>query len=211
MTCLSFTAPGEDDVIDAADASVLRLKCGHAYHVSCILAGFRASGVHCPTCGPAKRTMNDIVQEVMILVNDQEEDDEPDQDYVLAELVRENVRKRNKKVKEARKHFKSTVKNYNMLARSLVSERNQLVKTVLVDFRQERKKEFTKQVQTVRRALKIVKDTERTAMEETGDLSEEQLNQFMADEEQYEYHIDDVLASKDMTQPDPLERSFWLR
>jgi hypothetical protein len=171
MKCLSFTAPSEDDVIDAGDASALRLRCGHAYHVSCILAGFRASGVHCPTCGPPKRTMNDIVQEVMILVNDQEEEDEPDQDYVLAELVRENVRKRNKTVKDARKHFKKTVKNYNMFARSLVTERNHLVKSALVGFRKDKKKEFTKEVQTVRRALNVVKNAERVAMEETGDHS----------------------------------------
>lgn len=213
MKCESFTAAGEDDIIDSADPSAMRLKCGHAYHVSCIMAGFRASGVHCPTCGPPKRTMNDLVQEVMILVNEDEdeEDHQADQDYVLAELVREHVRKRNRNVKEARKHYKKSVKNYNVYARSLVSERNTLVRSALDKFRKEKKKEFTKQVQAVKRALNMVKEAERTAIEETGDLTPEQLEQFMADEEQYEYHVNDVLASKDMTQPDPLDRSFWLR
>jgi hypothetical protein len=157
--------------------------------------------------------MNDLVNEVLNLVNENEdeEDEQADQDYVLAELVREHVRKRNKNVKEARKHYKKSVKNYNVFARNLVAERNHIVKSALNDFRKDKKKEFTKQVQAVKRALNVVKDAERTAIEETGDLTPEQLEEFMTNEEQYEYHIDEVLASKDMTQPDPLDRSFWLR
>ena len=114
-------------------------------------------------------------------------------------------------MREARHQFKKSVKKYNVFARSLVTERSRLIKNVLVDFRGTYKKEFAKEVQNVKKHLKIVRDAEEEAMAATQDMTPEHIEQYFADEDQYTYCVSEVLISSDMTQPDPLDRSFWFR
>lgn len=208
MKCASFTAARDDDEIDADDPLALRLKCGHAFHVSCIMASFRAtSTANCPTCRPGQsRTMNDVLQEAVDMVNM-----ESDNQFLLADLIRDNVRVRNPAVRKARSHFKKVLKKYNGLAQDLVSNRSRIVREALKSFRAEKKQHYSTQVQLVQNALNSVKHAEREAMLATGDLTEDAVDDYLDNACEWDYRANYVAQRGDENQPDPLDRSFWFR
>ena len=204
MKCSAFTQPSEDDRVDEDDATALRLKCGHAFHASCILQAFR-SGISCPTCGSSPRNLNDILQEAVDAVQ------ESDQQWLAADLLREQVRRTNPEVKRVRTFLNKSRKKYNVLVQDLVATRSRIVKSALLDFRKTRKADHCNQVQSLQRSLDIVRDAETKAMIDSGDLTEEAIRAFMEQYGENDYRVECVFEAPDMNQPDPLDRAFWLR
>jgi DNA repair exonuclease SbcCD ATPase subunit len=204
MKCLAFTNTCEDDHVDESDPAALRLKCGHAFHASCILQAFR-SGISCPTCGSTLRNLNDILQEAVDAVQ------ESDQQWLAADLLREQVRRTNPEVKRVRNYLNKSRKKYNILVQDLVSSRSRIVKSALLDFRKTRKADHSNQVQHLQRSLDIVREAETKAMIEPGDISEDSVKAFMEQYGENDYRVECVFEAPDMNQPDPLDRSFWLR
>jgi hypothetical protein len=150
--------------------------------------------------------MNDVIQEAVDMVNM-----EMDNNYVLADLVRDNIRTRNPAVRKARAHYKKVLKRYNIMMTGLVSTRSKIVRDALVSFRSLHKQKHATEVQNVQRALDAVKDAERTAMLATGDITEDCVTDFMDNACEFEYRADCVAQHGDENQPDPLDRSFWYR
>jgi hypothetical protein len=150
--------------------------------------------------------MNDVLQEAVDMVNM-----ESDNQFILADLIRDNVRVRNPQVRKARSHFKKVLKTYNGIAQDIVSHRSRIVREALKPFRMERKQAYSNEVQRVQNALNAVKQAERTAMLASGDLTEDAVDDYLDNACEWDYNADYVAQRGDENQPDPLDRSFWFR
>ena len=96
MTTKSYISPSpdDDDTVDEHDLKCNRLKCGHAFHSSCIFSSFRA-GLGCPVCRESSNTTDDL------LLNFDSEDP------IVSRLDKEriNIRINCKDVRNVRKNF----------------------------------------------------------------------------------------------------------
>ena len=97
---------GEDDVVDSVDTQCLRLKCGHAYHASCIMESFRNGGC-CPICRDTRQPLQEFSESPS------------DQRALEYESQRLIVRSTNRSVKSTREKLNKEVKAYNILCENL--------------------------------------------------------------------------------------------
>lgn len=227
MKTSSFIVPdpdiGKEDEVDKQDATCIRLKCGHAFHASCICTSFRA-GMACPVCrdsvtnnqvpniqgfqlenGAFNFTINGAVVNGTVEL-DPEEEDNPELDRMDEE--RTKIRVRNYAVKKARSEFKKNLRNYRQMCESLRSERKKIISNALVEMKNAKREIFMKTSESVRKSLRKVEDIERKSLMRISENPEEVRSYFRAVRE-FDYDAHELMRCKDPDSADPLQKKFW--
>lgn len=199
MKTESFVSPTNkddaDDLIDLKDKECIRLRCGHAFHASCILCALR-SGAGCPTCreGPSRYNYDEefYLEEDSALVQ-----------RLDAEISL--IRSRSQRVRKARHTLNRHGKEYRILCDKLRWERNACIKKALVNFRLKNRALYVESAEEVRNSLANVKNIEFKEL--ASKATSEEL-------EEYSNSIDDYVAKEymrcnDVTAMDPISRKFW--
>jgi hypothetical protein len=200
MNTKNYILPnGSDDTLDDTDSKCLRLKCGHAFHADCTLATFRA-GMGCPTCREPLREEAGF---------DEDDDDlSEDNDPVLTRLdiERERIRARSKPVKEARREFNKSLRDYKAHCAILKAERKLFIRKALEDFRRKRREEYNK---VSLRVMKRMKEVEKTEIAELSKHSTKEEIIFYQSASQFDYSAREAMRSNDYTTADPISNVFW--
>jgi len=190
MTTESYNAnTSEDDKIDEKDTNCIRLKCGHAFHVSCTIESFRSSN-SCPMCFESDEESEDMTEEISEMEN-----------------LRKQLQTTNKTVQRARQKLNVSLRQYNVYADFLRSERKKFIRNSLKLFASSRKPYYDLCKKNVRDNLNVVKKAETNELIKTGqnreDVSIHMSVQF------FEFDFESNVLCNDLTALDPLERSFW--
>lgn len=187
----------ECDKIDSKDPSCLRLKCGHAFHATCVLETFR-NGFGCPICRESLR--NEEEPELLPLF-------EEDETITRMDLQRNRLRSTNKKIRKARRELKKSTKEYKILCESLKTKRAAVIKTALKDFKKEQFKEYKKLKLTVAKHLTEVKNLELNELAKRN--SESDVENYTSFAIEFDYSLYEHLRCLDFFAEDPLSRKFW--
>ena len=196
MTTKVYIQPNEDceDKVDDQDHTCNRLKCGHAFHSSCIFASFRA-GLGCPLCRESQK--------------EEQFNDFDATDPIISRLDQERtkIRINSKTVRLLRRDLNLKLRKYRLLAEHLRKERRLCLSKALREFRLKHKSEFKILAEEVSESLFSV---------ETGE-TEELLKYFSIDEvtaylnhiKDFDYDPLELMRCKDTFAADPLTVQFW--
>ena len=187
--------PPKEDVIDTDDFECLRLRCGHAYHISCILPAFRA-GMKCPICRddltPSQsnallHAFEDAFENVSVYENN-------------VDPLLQHIRCTNSAVKRARTELNECYLEYKKGVNEIKKVRSDLLKQALKELRRTEKKKHQNLLRGVRICLENVSKEENKALTTHNGHSDEQV--FPAKVKEY---------VRDSTECDPVQMKFWRR
>ena len=201
IKCSAFTETATDDVVDANDSTCLRLKCGHAFHTSCIVSNFRVGG-GCPTCRePLREESHNPLELLAELANDFLETSGTLDD------ARAHLRRVSPQIQEARRKMNIVRKEYRKLSQELIKDRARIVKDALKVFRKDNRSKFVKTFDSLKRSLEGVKEVERSALLQHH--TPEEVAEYMEAVESFDYDAEELMATRDLNSMDPLEKRFW--
>lgn len=203
MNTLKFISPTNDaeDKIDEKDASCVRLKCGHAFHISCSIGSFR-SGLLCSMCreaAPQQEFEIFLLEDTVVSEDTQTEN---------IDTTRSSQRIRDAKVRAARRKLNISTKAYNILCEKLRNERKQITSKALKELKLSRFNEYRHAFRDVQKNLNAVKLTEKQSLIKSG-LDEESVSTFLDESRAYEYDILNYVKCKDENALDPSVKMFW--
>ena len=206
-----------EDEIDKDDPSCVRLKCGHAFHVSCQMPAMR-SGVGCSICRDEtnKEPLNENVEYFFEVQGDTRQlqqwiqggteiierlaDDVSNARNIITREFQINNSLRLKK-----RALNESVKAHKVICEKLKKDRAKHMRSALREFRQLRKMDFDESKQKVKKALKDLKEEELKSV--GGSLGGALQNFFAADD----HHDIEFLTSSGSTGGDPARHRFWYR
>lgn len=208
MEILSFESPPEglsDDI--CVNETCLRLKCGHAYHSSCIALCFRTNS-KCPLCRdePENEWANWLVPnntenfDALITVSTDRLRQIEDSISTI-----ERIRQTNSKVQKARAKFNREKLKAFEIIQTLESKRKDALNGAIAKFRKEHRMTWEKTRRTLQRNISKIRKLEYEAMEQV--IGTTQAKEQM-DTLQYTNMYD---IRRIMSQAEPFRKRFWVR
>ena len=211
MEILSFETPPEDLSDDiCVNETCLRLKCGHAFHSSCIALSFRNTA-KCPLCRdePDETWLpldanNEILNwsnfDALVTVSTDRLREIEDSISII-----ERVRQCNAKVQKARAQFnREKVKAFELVQR-LEAKRKDALNGAIANFRRENRLTWERTRKTLQRNMRKIRKVEYEAMEQIVGATEAKKNLETLD------HTNMYDLRRIMSHAEPFRKRFWVR
>lgn len=150
----SFTAVQQEDAVEGENC---RLKCGHAFHTSCILTSFRYNPM-CPCCRSGEK--------VIIRFGDDSDSDYDssvtveNDGFQTAATQLHTIRRTDEEVKEIRKEYATQKQAYTAYCQTLAAKKKALLKLTMQQFRKDHFKEHRAHFRSMKTTLVQMKSKE---------------------------------------------------
>lgn len=184
--------------------SVIRLKCGHAFHSMCIALTLRTNSTSCPMCrSPSEETAS---RRIILTLDDTDaivELPSPEEMQLLEtmNITLRNIRTKNTRIQQVRHEVNQEKKQVQELIQRLQKTRANCLKETIQEFRKEHRSEWENQKRKLQRKLNILRDLEYNALiQEVGTDAANDIIEKLA------YDTDSILAGAQ-----PLRKTFWTR
>jgi len=191
-----------DDTIDADDGSCLRLRCGHALHAACAMAGFR-QGLGCPLCrdplNGAAAAPDDATEDTEL-----SDDEEAALRVLDAQLTR--LRGSSPSVRLARAQLNLELADYNRHCEALKVARAAALRDALTQLRRRRLGDQQRRLKRLQGAMDRVRASERDALLSLGGIGEAFVDAFF----ECTSHLYQARSVRQLGL-DPQSRRFWMR
>lgn len=154
MHIAAYKKEDSDEILE----DCIRLKCGHAFHGTCVALAFR-NAPECPVCrdSPHKQfeeAFENVIQEINARVSE-----------VDASLLQtQYIQSHHPKVQNARRLFNLAKADFQKEIKDLETKRHALLAKVLKDFRQDTRDKFQDTQKKVQRQLTKVRSAEWHAL-----------------------------------------------
>lgn len=194
-------ANNPENVDIPVNETVLRLKCGHAYHGMCVVMALRTSP-KCPLCRDVPNAVFEdqeieLAHPIEIVVNVE--------DILRAEQslnILDTIRSSNPNVQRARAQFNKEKRSFIHFSQQLEQKRREQLQKTLVEFRKEHRDTFDRKRRHLQKKLNKVKEIEKLAIREKYS-AEETANALS--EAAFSYKVENNIHVE------PLRKSFWTR
>ena len=188
-----------EDILDDLDPNCMRLKCGHAFHLTCAMGAIRTVG-NCPSCrDPVVPATNE---------EDVENSEEEEDVYTMFEISRELLRKTDPDIRKAAKEFEGSLKEYKKNVNVIKKERRVIVSQALESFTKKRKAQHAALSKNVHKKMLALKRLEKKKLQLTG-ANEEEINIYIEAVSDLDYCAKEYMATSFDCAPDPLFNRFW--
>ena len=198
--------PGLTEDIDVSD-SVFRLKCGHAFHTSCVCRSLRRTAA-CPVCRSGTSSVGEIFVEdgnLMFTWNGTEDETgtvenvvEGNSDAVVAIL---NLSDKDQRTQKQRAAVNRAIRRYRVHEIQTKRYRRTLIREALDALRDRFRNEHDKHLRSVRRELAKLRRTEAAVV---GPANMVTLEQSFPNRFEAEIHLGATLDDFG-----PLKHRFW--
>ena len=196
MCTKTYVAPNEedDDIVDEFDKTCNRLKCGHAFHSSCIFTSFRA-GLGCPSCRESSKE------------HELDSVDEEDPIVLRIDAKRTDLRTKLPIIRKARQDLNKKSKTYRLLCEQLRHDRKKCIKEALKEFNFLNKSNYRKVADEVAVSLSRVERIEISELKKV--VNPDEVDTYIESVKDFDYNTIEYMRCKDDYAEDPITERFW--